>query len=226
MRGVLALHRGGTGRYVATDEGFCVSRRTCPPFREMRSDTRNRGVPAPRTARGGRRRDPAGRRPLAVAFVLVVVVAASSALSWAVVPRLVSPRVDGPAFSPPQDRAWTGPGACSITPEYDRTMQKVLVSLDRKDTTLGLLDGLLEHLPSYAEIIVLLSRASLEGIHAELKDKPYRDRIRLVAHDVECPTDKRIYLLFRDEDKLVPLTSRVGRVPSAASGLRISSKWA
>ncbi len=84
-------------------------------------------------------------------------------------------------------------------------MQRVLVSLDRKDTTLGLLDGLLEHLPRYTEIIVLLSRASLETIHAELKDKPYRDRIRLVARDVECPADKRIYLLFRDEDKLVPV---------------------
>ena len=142
---------------------------------------------------------------MAVAIVLAVVVTASSALSWAVVPRLVSTRVDEPTSSLTQDRAWTGAGACSITPEYDRTLRRVLVSLDRKDTTLGLLGGLLEHLPRYTEIIVLLSRPNLASVSTELKGKPYRDRIRWVPYDIECPADRRIYLLFRDEDKLIPV---------------------
>ena len=100
------------------------------------------------------------------------------------------------------------------TPEYDRTLKTVVMSIAKRDTSLQLQDGILAALPHYTRIILLLPQSSVRMIAADLENKPYRARVRLVTYSPVSLKNSKVWLLFRDEDKLLQVDLNDSRVES------------
>lgn len=171
------------------------------------------------TGRMASRRNPSRRR--VIQFTLILVAAASSAISWAVIRPSLIERSSHQAPLEWQAHRWDRLRLCSVTPEYDRTMKQVVVTLAKSDTTLGLHHEILLRLPPYARIICLLDQTNLEAVKIELKDKPYGDRVELVPYDGKAETGGRYYFLFAERDKLVQIRAGDGHRLS-----RQGSHWA
>ena len=90
-----------------------------------------------------------------------------------------------------------------VTPEYDRRLKRVVISLANADFSLRLQHELLARLPDYTQIILLLPAGKVQAVSADLADRPYRDRVRLVTFEAELLDDTSVFLLFRDRSKLV-----------------------
>ena len=95
------------------------------------------------------------------------------------------------------------PSTMAITPEYERTLQRVVVSMAGRDTTLKLHDDLLARLPNYTQIAMLIDRDNVATIRAALCQRSYGDRTTIVPYDSHAQPGRTYYLLFRDKDKLV-----------------------
>lgn len=100
---------------------------------------------------------------------------------------------------------WDRLRLCSVVPEYDRTLKRVVVSLAQRDTELSLHHEILQRLPQYTEIILLVPERNLQAIRVELRDKSYQSRVHVVMYDSKPIEDARYYMLFRDKDKLVQI---------------------
>ena len=98
---------------------------------------------------------------------------------------------------------WDRLRLCQIVPEYERSLKKIVVSLGTFNHTLKLQHNILSRLPEYTEIILLLPECNLKQIKNELKNKPYRNRIKFVAFQEHKYKDNRFFLVFPDKDKLV-----------------------
>lgn len=94
---------------------------------------------------------------------------------------------------------------CRTVPEYNRRMKRLVISLAHRDTSLRLQHEILRRLPEYTEIIILLPKANVGLIRNDLKDKPYRRAVRLVAHESPIQKQGRFYLLFPEKDKFVQI---------------------
>ncbi len=147
------------------------------------------------------------RRRWFVVAGLVVVAAVSSAISWLVIRPAILDRATNNALLDAQDPRWDALRLCSVTPEYDRTMGRVVISLSRKDATLDLHHELLLRLPPYTQVILLLDGTNLKTIMGELRDKPYRDMVQLIPYDGKPKKGARFYWLFPEKDKLVQIDS-------------------
>ena len=90
-----------------------------------------------------------------------------------------------------------------IIPEYQRFMRKIFISLGTKDTTLELHADLLDRLPDYTEIIILLPKRSMNTITNQLRDQPYGQKTKLIGFDTNPLEEGRAYLIFPERDKLV-----------------------
>ncbi|KKK69662.1 hypothetical protein LCGC14_2931780, partial [marine sediment metagenome] len=93
-------------------------------------------------------------------------------------------------------------------PEYDRRLKRVVLSLSKKDTTLDLQHSLLAALPEYTKIIMLLPESNIQQIRRDLLDKPYGGRVQCVTYQAVSLNNSRVWLLFRDKDKLVQVDVR------------------
>ncbi len=89
-----------------------------------------------------------------------------------------------------------------IIPEYERTMKQIVISLGIKNKTLDLHSELLESLPEYSRIIVLLPNKNIPDIRSELKDKSYAERTRLIGFDVKNYTNEHVYFIFPEKNKI------------------------
>ena len=101
---------------------------------------------------------------------------------------------------------------CLVTPEYDRTLKKIVISLSRRDRTLKYHQEVLSRLPDYTEIILLVPKRNRQTIRARLKNKPYAHRIRFVAYDSRPRNEARFYLVFPEKDKLVQVDTGKARM--------------
>ena len=90
-------------------------------------------------------------------------------------------------------------------PEYDRQLRKVVFSLAKRDTSLALQHSLLAALPRYTDIILLLPESSVEQVRGDLQNKPYRDRVQFVTYPAVPLKNSKVWMLFRDNEKLVQL---------------------
>lgn len=90
-----------------------------------------------------------------------------------------------------------------MVPEYERLMREVVISLAIRDKTLDLHSGLLQHLPDYTKILILLPKSNLRAITAELEDQPYGERTQLVSFDTKHLNNVHVYFIFPERDKLM-----------------------
>ncbi len=146
---------------------------------------------------------PPGLGTATIIIGLVTIVTVSTMVSLVVFNRIwpssykASSQPDGSSIQ------WDRLQGCQIIPEYKRSLKKVVISLDTVKPTLKLQHNILSHLCEYTEIILLLPQCNLESVVNQLKDKPYYNRIRLVAFEERKRKDCSFFLVFPDKDKLV-----------------------
>lgn len=99
-----------------------------------------------------------------------------------------------------------------ITPEYSRTLKRVVISSDHKIKTLKYHHEILARLPLYTEIIWLIPEQNLESIRAELKNKFYGPRVRFVAYQTKPQKGARLYLVFPEKEKLIEVEADKNRL--------------
>ena len=92
---------------------------------------------------------------------------------------------------------------CRVVPEYERSLERVAVSLSIGDDTLALHNDILERLPEYTEVLLLTPDILVERIDNELKNKPYSDRVRIVEFATIKIKDGRFFLVRPEKDQLV-----------------------
>ncbi len=172
-----------------------------------------RGVPAERAGAGENAGKWLNRRWILLIAGLLVIAALSGALSR----RLIPPRADLAAAG--FDAGKLADYRC--TPEYERRLKTVVVSLARRDTTLKLQHSILAALPEYTKIIMLLPASNAELIQRQLDDKPYRGRVQFVTYRAASLNNSKLWILFRDKDKLVEIN--VGASGGASYG---GNTWA
>ncbi len=90
-----------------------------------------------------------------------------------------------------------------IVPEYERHMERVVLSMSSSDTVPKYHDEILSSLPDYTRIDVMVPDSNLSAVKTWIDDKSYRDRVRLVAYDPQYRSGARLYLLLPDEEQLV-----------------------
>lgn len=134
---------------------------------------------------------------------LVAVATVSMMVSLVVFNRIWPSNYKGSSQLDGFDAQWDRLQGCQIIPEYNRSLKKVVISLDTVNPTLKLQHDILSHLCEYTEIILLLPQCNLESVENQLKDKSYYNRVRLVAFDERKRRDCSFFLVFPDKDKLV-----------------------
>ncbi len=105
---------------------------------------------------------------------------------------------------------------CRLTPEYDRYMKRVVISLAQRDMTLRLHHGLLRQLPDYTEIIILVPEKNIEFIKADLEQRWYAKRVKFVTYDAKPKRDARFFILFPEKEKLIQVDA--GARPASRQG--------
>lgn len=90
-----------------------------------------------------------------------------------------------------------------MVPEYDRQMQRIVVSLPTGDASPELQDEVLRHLPAYTRILFLVPANRWDDMVKWTATKPYGSRVTLVPFDPQYRRGARLYLLLPDEDRLV-----------------------
>jgi len=108
----------------------------------------------------------------------------------------------------------TQPRRFRIVPEYERHMERVLVSVSDGNAVLKYHAEVLSCLPDYTRIDLMVPESHLSAAKAWLKDKPYRDRARLVAYDPQYRNGARLYMLLPDEEQLVAVDTEDYRLGS------------
>ncbi len=156
-----------------------------------------------------------------VVGLVIVAGALSSIGSWPSLRPSIGNRGVGASLVDERSSSDDPLGPHSIIPEYDRTLKKVLFSLARRDTSLKLHHELLVRTPGYAQIVMLVERANLNAIEAELAGKAYRERVQLVAYDGEPHAAGTFYVLTPDRDKLLQINTE-----ATYSGTRYGNLWA
>jgi hypothetical protein len=120
------------------------------------------------------------------------------------------------ADAPMSRSSWGKYSDWEMTPEYDRHMKRIVISLAHRNTSLDLHHAFLQHLPDYTEIILLLPETNTECIQANLEHRSYAQRIRFVTYDAKPKRDARFLLLFPEKDKLVQVDT--GSQPAHQQG--------
>ena len=101
-----------------------------------------------------------------------------------------------------------------IVPEYERHMERVVMSISDGDTVPRFHDEILSSLPDYTKIDLMVPNSHLATVKNWADDKPYGDRIRLVAYDPQYRNGARLYLLLPDEEQLVAVDAKDYRLGS------------
>lgn len=99
-------------------------------------------------------------------------------------------------------------------PEYERLMEHVVLSLSSGEDEPKYHHEIISRLPGYTRIDLMVPEGHLDAIKSWTKDKPYRDRIRVVSYDPQYRNGARLYLLLPDEDQLVAVDTEDYRLGS------------
>lgn len=89
-----------------------------------------------------------------------------------------------------------------MVPEYERTMKRVLVTLDAAHPTLDLQEELLEKLPSYSKIVLLAPQEHYDVLLESLKHKTYGNRVTVVPFTSEWVDEGSLEFIVRENDRL------------------------
>ncbi len=149
----------------------------------------------------------------------VVVAAGLLLLLWAAVRGSFVPVPSGPSAPDTSDALGDKLKPFRITPEYDRKMEKVVISLAKRDVSLRYQHEILLRLPEYTKVILLVPEGNLELIKADLGSRPYRDSVQMVPYDPRPRNDTHFYLVFPEKTKLIQVGADQRNVSYTAGSL-------
>ncbi len=101
-----------------------------------------------------------------------------------------------------------------IVPEYERHMERVVLSISDSDTVPKYHDAIISNLPDYTQIDLLVPSSHLATVKKWTDEKPYRDRVHLMAYNPQYRSGARLYLLLPDEEQLVAVDTEDYRLGS------------
>jgi N-dimethylarginine dimethylaminohydrolase len=90
----------------------------------------------------------------------------------------------------------------SIEPEYDRNLDRVVISLASKSKDLSFHKDIIESLPFYTEILVLLPKKRAGVIKEHVQRLRWGGKVRLVTFDSRKLRDTKAYVLSSKKQKL------------------------
>lgn len=93
--------------------------------------------------------------------------------------------------------------AAIVIPEYERTLEKVVISLSSNQVSLNYHLPLLQQLPKYSEIIVVVPQEHRQTIEKQVNSTSFSDRVSLVTFQTNPHRGNTYYLLFPEKDKLI-----------------------
>ncbi len=140
-------------------------------------------------------------RTIIIVPIIIIIAAGLLTISRAVIQS--SPLLSKSQRDIPGVNTSFKPGPYSITPEYNRTLKKILISLPVRGASLKYHHEFLSRLPGYTEIILFSPESNLNLIKKELKNRPYSKMVRFVLYDTMPRKGARFYLLFPEKEKLV-----------------------
>lgn len=89
-------------------------------------------------------------------------------------------------------------------PEYERVLQKVVLSISVYEKSLDLQEDIFLALPEYTDIHLLMPKNQREKVEAWMRNKSYADRVYITDFGEQCKDNACVHLLFRDYPKLQP----------------------
>lgn len=99
--------------------------------------------------------------------------------------------------------AWGEPaGSYHIVPEYERTLDRVVLSMETSTDDLSLHEGLIAGLPDYTEVLMLLPESRSVAMDAELLRMGQPRKVTLVPFKSKRGMKARAYVLSTTEGKL------------------------
>ena len=90
----------------------------------------------------------------------------------------------------------------SIEPEYDRKLDRVVISLASKSRDLSFHKAIIESLPYYTEIIMLLPQKRADSIKDQIRLLRWGGKVRMVPYDSWTLKDTKAYVLSSRKQEL------------------------
>ena len=79
-------------------------------------------------------------------------------------------------------------------PEYERTLEKVVLSLPANESELVYHESLLERFPDYSRFLVFVAEDNVQEFKEKIAGKPYADRVRPLPYPVRHLEEARFFI--------------------------------
>lgn len=93
----------------------------------------------------------------------------------------------------------------TVVPEYNRSMKKVLITVDRSKLGIQPHLELLKRLPEYTEILILAPDELKQTVSRQIEGLDALRKIRIVPYSTKTMKNVTLYSVFPDKDKLIEL---------------------
>jgi len=95
-----------------------------------------------------------------------------------------------------------------IIPEYDRTMEKIVISLPTRNSLVPALSldshfQVLQYIPNYTQVMIILPEDRMEEIRTRFKTHPIQNKTMLRPFKIKTLDKGQFYLIFAENEKLV-----------------------
>jgi len=95
-----------------------------------------------------------------------------------------------------------------IIPEYDRAMEKIVISLPTKNSSVPALSldshfRVLQYIPDYTQIMIILPESRIQEVRTKLTKNSIQNKIILHPFKIRTLKNGHMYLIFAENDKLV-----------------------
>ena len=79
-------------------------------------------------------------------------------------------------------------------PDYERTLEKVVLTLPAKESELVYHEDLLEKFPGYSSFLVFVAEGNLKEFKEKIAGKPYADRVKIMPYPVRYLEEARFFI--------------------------------
>ncbi|MCP4755281.1 MAG: hypothetical protein GY866_30830 [Proteobacteria bacterium] len=107
----------------------------------------------------------------------------------------------------------------SVAPEYNRTIEKVVISLAKTDKISTYHHEILSRLPLYTQVVLLVPESNQKAIEKKLQRHAYGRKLIMAPYTTKPQKGARYYVLFPENEKLVEFATDSGRITHGQGSL-------